>query len=488
MSEVDCDQRNLCAPQVCEEGACVVLFERECESSDPCVESRCEPETGLCLKEYKTEDADGDGYRAPLAGFLPGEEGSCGDDCNDNSPFAYSGAAEVCDGIDNDCDGVIDNQITLLSELTLSQPQVMTPTGQSSSSGKSLSSVSGGFVFGLWGKEVEATSLIQAFDASGTTIFGPVNTTAVNAASFGASVATADNIVGAVWSDARVDDNYEVYFSRFNLAGEKLSEDLRLSNSDDFSIHGQLASDGDSFYVVHDDRGNFGDGGYARVWGAIISREGELLDSEVPLLNSLDSTEYPQVAVSAERLGVVATRLRYNGTAYQSEIVFQSFSNRFGDGSELISLEAVDGHRAKIVPVPEGFLVAWTRFGTFPGDSIWGSLISPQGEVLVAATRLTEGAEFARGHSMVSLGDRFLLIWSDTLEGNYEVYAKVLDFNFTTIEERFRLTEDSADSLVGAAALAEDGSLGIVFDDWRSNRREAYFLSLSCGSDAREVV
>ncbi len=44
-------------------------------------------------------DADGDGYAAM-------------DDCNDANPGIYPGAPETCDGVDQDCDGIIDNNAT----------------------------------------------------------------------------------------------------------------------------------------------------------------------------------------------------------------------------------------------------------------------------------------------------------------------------------------------------------------------------------------
>ena len=57
-------------------------------------------ENGACLPDLGCFDPDGDGF---------GTGCEAGVDCRPFEPASYTGAAEVCDGLDNDCDGVADD-------------------------------------------------------------------------------------------------------------------------------------------------------------------------------------------------------------------------------------------------------------------------------------------------------------------------------------------------------------------------------------------
>jgi len=56
-------------------------------------------------------DADGDGFVSSLCCSGPGR---CGSDCDDSVAISYPRAIELCDGRDNDCDGVVDDGVDVM--------------------------------------------------------------------------------------------------------------------------------------------------------------------------------------------------------------------------------------------------------------------------------------------------------------------------------------------------------------------------------------
>ena len=102
------------APQnICEVSANHAFRGGDCNDTDPFIRpnafDECDGIDNNCngeIDEDVTFDRDGDGHTTP---------DSClgtKDDCNDNWPDIYAGAPEICDGSDNDCDGLIDENLT----------------------------------------------------------------------------------------------------------------------------------------------------------------------------------------------------------------------------------------------------------------------------------------------------------------------------------------------------------------------------------------
>lgn len=95
-----------CPPgQFCTLGGCVkapaCATRADCEKAwmdEPCrTNPRCDAASSVCV--FDPLDKDKDGHAPVVCG---------GDDCDDGNPSRAPGQDEVCDGIDNDCDGAVD--------------------------------------------------------------------------------------------------------------------------------------------------------------------------------------------------------------------------------------------------------------------------------------------------------------------------------------------------------------------------------------------
>ncbi|HEY8943092.1 MAG TPA: putative metal-binding motif-containing protein, partial [Polyangiaceae bacterium] len=120
----ECGAADACRTPLCDAGTCREVLV-DCDDGDACTEDLCEPALG-CSSRKLTLDADGDGYFGPRPGFIPGTPEACGNDCDDSSVSVFPGNRELCDGLDNDCNGIKDDGVSeyvpLLAERRLSGP------------------------------------------------------------------------------------------------------------------------------------------------------------------------------------------------------------------------------------------------------------------------------------------------------------------------------------------------------------------------------
>jgi hypothetical protein len=95
----DCDDGIFCnGEEFCVRGRCSASLSLPCDDGLQCSIDTCDEAARDCAHE--PPDFDGDGYF--LLGCLDG------DDCNDFDPAVHPGAPEMCNGKDNNCDGIVD--------------------------------------------------------------------------------------------------------------------------------------------------------------------------------------------------------------------------------------------------------------------------------------------------------------------------------------------------------------------------------------------
>ncbi len=97
-ADADCDDGVFCnGPETCGlRGRCFAAPAGPCDDRLLCTADTCDEATRSC--SHVPLDLDGDTHADAACG---------GDDCNDEIAHVHPGAEERCDGLDNDCDGVV---------------------------------------------------------------------------------------------------------------------------------------------------------------------------------------------------------------------------------------------------------------------------------------------------------------------------------------------------------------------------------------------
>lgn len=102
-SDADCSDADVCTgTETCDTSThtCVEGTDLDCGEPDACHTASCDSVMG-CVETLI--DADGDGFAAATLG-------ACGMDCDDSERMTFPGAEELCDTVDNDCDGDVDEE------------------------------------------------------------------------------------------------------------------------------------------------------------------------------------------------------------------------------------------------------------------------------------------------------------------------------------------------------------------------------------------
>jgi hypothetical protein len=443
-----------------------------CEDGDACSRDFCNPQTGVCEHERPT-DADGDGFIGTAPPDTPA--GCGGDDCNDQNPAIHPLSPERCDGLDENCNGIIDDGARYSP---LSEPVKLAP--------ELLRSAHGGIVFDGQSYGVSyadksdlghTVSYFTLLDASGNRTNDPKPVSLINADTYAGAVSHSGDSFLTTWSDARQAGNYEIYATRFNEAGEEVQADLRLTNAPDYSLRPLVQWTGTEYLVVWEDYRTEDADGKVRVFGRRVSKGGALLDDERELSSTDASGEYPSFALGKERVAVVYTTL--DPITDVSRVMARTVSFELGNASP--PTELAQGQEPVVVWLGDRFLVAWHTgsVGAW-GSAIAGALLYEDGSSTLLGA-LTTGDRFARWKTLVSLGDRAVLVWSGAGDdGNYDLSFVLLDANGAELQSRQRLTNSPQATVDPLATIGPNGEIAVLFDENQLPALDAYYLRLGC--------
>ncbi len=211
-----------------------------------CLAASCAPDAfAQCV------DTDGDGYGNPASAACP----FAFLDCNDGWASTYPGAPEPCDGFDNDCNGLIDDDP--VCDRTCDPPEAV-GGDRLLSSGGGIGAGSrprtawngGGFATAWSDARGGRDAIFVAFaDESGSRLGGEIAVSASAGWAKDPAIAWTGSGYGVAWADSR-DGALEIYFTLLDLTGAKLFPEVALTAGEEISGWPDLAWNGRNFGIV----------------------------------------------------------------------------------------------------------------------------------------------------------------------------------------------------------------------------------------------
>ncbi|MSP25888.1 MAG: hypothetical protein EXR75_12160 [Myxococcales bacterium] len=455
---------------------CFVVEPVLCDDDSACTVDACDSATAACTHFPATLDLDDDGFRAPLPGKQPGALDACGDDCNDASALSFPGNPEMCDGVDNDCNGVVDDG----AEFVPINAEPVRISGMIAPAGPGGLGFDGESYLAIYTGSTSGFDMYETRISSSGAKLEPIETKIAlqNADSAGGPIVWVGDRYGLVWQDRR-DADYEIYFTLLTGDGKKALADLRLSNAFGFSINPDLVWNGNEFIAAWQDERT----GLFEIVGQRIALDGTLVGGNVVLAASNGvPNEAPNLASGATTLALAFA----NGAGGQQSVLLRTFDRETLDarsGLILASPTTVEAVSPTVVWNDDRYVVSWhERSGN--NRAVFATSFDEDGNVLTPPTQLTSpGAARSRYSALTPLGDRLLLIWADDRDMNqgYELYSRMIGADLSALSIEMRLTNAPFDSIYPVPTFGADGQVGVLFRDDRSQgEHHVYFTQLGC--------
>jgi hypothetical protein len=338
-----------------------------------------------------------------------------GPDCDDDDPTIHPGATEVCvDGLDQDCDTVVDGPMRLPSRTYVYD-------GES---------------------HAYTTSIVWS---------------------------------GSQWGLAWEDETYvfyDIYFARLDTDGALVGSVLDVTDTvTSMSESPALTWTGSEFVVAwRDNRLTDTD-----VFIARISATGALASSEIQVTGGTTSCHVPDIAWSGSELGLVWGDDQWD---YYYDLAFQRIAadgTPIGSPTRLTSTGNWSYYPA-IAWSGSQYGLAW-RDDRDGNRDVWFAVLDPTGAKVVSDTKIETSSGYAYYPDVVWAGSRWALTWQDGRHGQWEIYMELVDTAGTRIGSEIRVTNDPAVSETPRIAWG-GSQFAITWSDDRATDYHAYVTLL----------
>ena len=399
-------------------------------------------------------------------------------DCASGDPLAFPGATEYCDGVDNDCDDVVDEGC--LGTCAVPGTQISDIKVSSDSGASHAASVAWtGTEYGVaWHDNRQGDGNWEIYfarlDSNGQRVDPEVRITDAEGVSAYPSLVWTGTEYGLAWRDER-DGDPEIYFTRLTSNGLGLAPARRLTDAAGLSGWPSLAWNGEEFGVAwYDERD-----GNREIYFNRLHASGNKIRADIRVTDDPGVSHMPSLDWTGKDWGVAWHDDRFGDT----EILFSRLDPAGNEIGDDVRVTDAAGSSENVALVSSGAIygAVWhdSRDGAW---EVYFARLDPSGAKVGTDLRVTSAAEISGWPDVTWTGSEFGVFWHDQRNGNWEIYQRTVDPRGVATSPETRLTFEGTGSYQPSVVWS-GSSYALAWHDDRAGNFEIHLNFVYCCTD-----
>ncbi len=286
------------------------------------------------------------------------------------------------------------------------------------------------------------------------------------------------------WLDYR-DDYNEIYLQRYDSGGNPLGSNFKVNWTAGRigKRYPAIAMDHSGNFVVTWQDHKPGMDHYSDVYAQRYDSQGNPIDSNLKVNDVSDSAYYYDIldiAMDSSGTFVITWTDRRDGSHDIYAQIYNSSGNPIGSNFK-VNYDIATTHQHEPAIAVNGskkFIVTWEDRRNGNAD-IYARRYDPSGDPLGSDFKVNDDAK-STDHFLPDIGmdasGNFVIIWTDTRNGNHDIYAQRYDSSGSPLDSNFKVNVNSNSTFQWVTAIAMDssGAFVIAWEDDHNGDPDIY--------------